>query len=75
MTGSSCPVRNEGQCSSLIIVNSIFIFRDTPQIKHIIAPTSANPGTFSSMPLKFLLNANQIKLGASSQKSEAHSKK
>jgi hypothetical protein len=67
MTGISCPVGNDGQCSSLIIFNSIFIFRDSPQIKHIIAPASANPGTFSSMPLQLLLNANQIKLGASSQ--------
>jgi hypothetical protein len=58
MTGTSCPVGNEGQRSSLIIFNSIFIFRDTPQIKHIIAPASPNPGTFSSMPLQLLLNAN-----------------
>jgi hypothetical protein len=67
MTGSSCPVGNKGQCSSLIIFDSIFIFRDTPQIKHIIAPASPDPGTFSSMPLQLLLNANKIKLGASSQ--------
>ncbi len=78
MTGSICPVRNKGRCSSLIIFNSVFIFRDAPQIKHIIAPASANPGTFSSMTLQVLLNANQFKLGASSQngsqKSNAHRK-